>query len=64
MSPVATDTRPNNQASLKNGNLKQIPTFDPSDLQESVSSFNPFYSPPKDADIDEEYEYDKYKVRR
>ena len=73
MSPVATDTRPvDAQAPLKNGTngvtKKQVDTFAPSDLEQqnsaaAVSSFNPFYSPPGDADKDETYEYDKYKVR-
>ena len=67
MSPVATDTRPTPaQAPLKNGlngKSHDVDTFDPSDLQESISSFNPFYSPPGDQQEDADYEYDKYKVR-
>ncbi|KAL5521618.1 hypothetical protein ACEPAF_2366 [Sanghuangporus sanghuang] len=60
MAPVATEP----QHSEENGateNLKaKADVFDPSDLQEKVSSFNPFYSPQGDV-VDDDYEYDRYR---
>lgn len=65
MSPVATETqRSEADPSAKDLKAKNGDALDSSDLQENIPSFNPFYSPPGDvADGDDDYDYNRYKVR-
>ena len=63
MAPVATEPQHTDQnGTTKNLKAKDVGVFDPSDLQEKISSFNPFYSPPPIVS-DGDYEYDRYRVR-
>lgn len=62
MAPVATEPQNNGSENASQSlKSKNVDVFDPSDLQESISSFNPFYSPPQQEDGDDSYEYDRYK---
>lgn len=64
MAPVAIESNDAQEKPTTHGlKAKNGDAFNTSDLRNDLPSFNPFYSPPGDTVADDEYEYDRYRVR-